>query len=291
MGIRTSTLTLIVAAVVCAAGCATTSGGSDQMRNTVYATHRQVQSLNGKLAPSVNQLNETAAELVARVDASNRETRLIMSVVEENQVRLEHLQSRLDELTTTLYRHLNLSPPTAIRQAPPAPTAAPRESGVESGQVRVQPPTEDRPSVPAPAAAPPKSPPKPDPSAGADDHYRRAQLQYANEEYILALEQFDSYLALFPNTKNVANAQYWKAHCHYKMGNFDQAVIEFGRLRTDYPTSGKVPIAMHNQAIAYSQLGQIERAKTLFQKLIADYPDDVAAEGAREKLKQLRGLE
>lgn len=284
MGIRFSYLTFIIIAVACLVGCATPGGGGDQMRNTVYATHRQVQSLNNKLAPSVNRLNETAAELVARVDASNRETRQILSVMEENQVRLERLQGRLDELTSTLYRHLNLSPLTSIPQAP-----ASREIGVVGGQVTVEPPPEDRPSIPAPA--PPRSPAEPDRSASAEKHYRSAQLKYANEEYTLALELFDSYLALFPNTKLVANSQYWKAHCHYKMGNYEQAVIEFERLRTEYASSGKVPPAMHNQAIAYSQLGQIERAKTLFEKLIAEHPDDVAAESAKEKLKELKALQ
>ena len=94
----------------------------------------------------------------------------------------------------------------------------------------------------------------------------------------------------FPDSPRIDNAQYWKAHCGFKMADYEFAITEFEVLRNRYPRSAKVPIAMHNQAVAYSRLGQNARAEELFQKLIQDFPDDVATEGAREKLKQLQEL-
>lgn len=296
MGIRYAAVVCGLVLAVGLVGCETVpSGGSAQLRNTVYATHKLTQNLDRNLARSLERLNETSAELVARLESSDVTTRTVLSVAEENQVKLETLQRRLDELTVTLYRHLNLSPPVAVAPVSPGPRASATPSSppsgvvnVESGNIVVQPPVENLAGETVPAQPP--TPAQTVSPEDADSHYRRAQQLYASEEYALARQQFNSYLTLFPNTKYAANAQYWRAHCYFKTGDYEECILEFETLRTNYPTSGKVPIAMHNQAVAYSRLGQNERAKDLFEKLIREYPDDVATEGARVKLRQLQEL-
>ena len=105
---------LIVLIVLSGCQSAAGGGGGDQMRSTVYATHRLVQNMDRNLTAAVARLNETSAELVARIDASDRESRTLLSAVEENQVKLELLQRRLNEFMVTLYAHLELSPPTSL---------------------------------------------------------------------------------------------------------------------------------------------------------------------------------
>lgn len=262
--------------------CATAGGrmgaaGSDPVRSTVYDTHRMTQNLDS----SLSRLNETTAELLVRIEASDREMRRLMSVAEENQVKLELLQQSIDDLTSTIYKQFNLSPPP--RRSLTGPLGRPSNVDVESGGIIVVVPDDTQPIVPPVDLAPP-------PPLDAEAHYRQAQEMYSTQDYGRALEQFSAHLALFPTSKYAGNAQYWRAHCLFKLGEYETAIDEFDLFRARYPASGKVPTAMHNQAVSFSRLGQSERAIELFKDLILQYPNDAAAESAREKLRSLQGL-
>ena len=273
---------LIAIVALTHSSCATAGGrvgaaGSDPVRSTVYDTHRMTQ----KLDTSLSRLNETTAELLVRIEASDREMRRLMSVAEENQVKLELLQQSIDDLTATIYKQFNLSPPS--RRTPRGPARPPSPVDMEGEGIIVVPPDGTQPFLPSVDLIPP-------PPLDAEAHYRQAQNMYSTQDYGRALEQFSTHLALFPASKYVGNAQYWRAHCLFKLGEFETAIDEFDLFRTRYPTSGKVPTAMHNQAVSFSRLGQSERAKELFKDLILQYPNDAAAESAREKLRSLQGL-
>ena len=286
-------LALVVSMAMLTSGCATAGGSTSQLENAVYQTHRMVQDLDRNLSSSVTQLNDVASELVARLNTSENETLKLMSIAEENQYKLENLQRSLDQLTATLYRHLNLSPPITL-SVPPTPTqpfGTPNQTGAP---VEIQQPDSTSPSITSPEITAPSpdsftSPPPPTQQT-SDEQYREAQELYGTEQYDLAARMFEEQIRLFPNSPHVSNATYWRAHCYFKMGEYEKAIQGFDQLRTQYPDSGKVPIAMHNQAVAYSRLGQNERAKALFQRLIREHPDDVATESARDKLRQLQGL-
>lgn len=271
--IRTSPAMFLLLLV---AGCTTAAGGSG---DTGYATYRLVQDMDASVRSTLEQINQTTAEMSVRVDESERSLRELKSVAQENQVRLDRLQASLDSLTSTLYRHFNLTPPPTVMVSP----RIPRDPGaIEGGEIMVQPP------------ATPTAPPVLERATSAldvDQHYGKAQDLYGTGDYESALIKFAEHGRLYPQSPHAGSAQYWKAHCHFKMGHFEDAIGEFERLRSDYPTSNKVPTAIHNQAVAYSRLGQSARAEALFRRLIAEYPDDAAAESARDKLRQLQGLE
>ena len=275
---------LIAAIALTHSSCATAggrvgTGGLDPVRSTVYDTHRMMQNLEESVGASVSRLNETTAELLVRIESSDREMRRLMSVAEENQVKLELLQQSIDDLTATIYKQFNLSPP--IRRSLAGTLRAP--SDVERGEIIVLAPDDRQTFVPSVDPVPP-------PPLDAEAHYRQAQELYSTQDYGHALEQFSSHLDLFPGSKYVGNAQYWRAHCLFKLGEYETAIDEFDLFRTLYPASGKVPTSMHNQAVSFSRLGQSERAIELFKDLILQYPNDAAAESAREKLRSLQGL-
>ena len=293
-------LVIGVAGTLVLAGCTTSSGGGSTMENTVYSTHRIVQNLDQNIGTTVDQLSKTSADLAARVEATDRETRRLASMVEENQVRLQGVQQQLTELTNTLYRQMNLTPPRASSATPMTPIPEDNmarvpmmaeESEAESIGVRVRPPAPS-PNAPDVTIEPPvvETPVVADTSAEADEVYTRARQLYTNEEFGLALDQFSAYLDRYPDTGNAANAQYWKAHSYFKLEEFDDAVREFQRLVDRYPTSEKVPIALHNQGVAYSRLGQTDAARETFERLVQQYPNDVVAEMARDKLQQLQNI-
>lgn len=309
-----------VSAVLVFPGCASAGPSQDELRSTIYATHRIVQNLDTSLSGTVSQLSDTAATMSARLDATDQELRQLSSMAIENQRRIERLQASVDSLTTTLYRHFNLSapqpiatpsfpttgptpiqgqgvvvqqPPTVIQQPPTATPPAiggpteilPPLEGTTPGATVTPPPAT---TIPPPVAA---TTPAPGVASPADvELYRAAQQLYAQENYLAAQKQFEEHLKQFPNSPNAANAMYWKAHCSFRLNDFPNAILGFEELRQKYPTSDKVPTAMHNQAVAYSRMGQNARAIELFEQLIAQYPDEPATQSAREKLRQLQGL-
>lgn len=283
-------------------GCATaggisSGGSSSQLSNTVVQTHRMVQNMEQNLTGSVSTLTRTTAEIAARLNSNEQETRRLLSMAEENQRKLDTLQYSLDDLIATLYKEMNLTPPTRVTM-PTQPGIGTTPATLGQPQTLTQPlltQPETGPKITPPPTLPPtidtalpvtEAPGAADPAA----HYRAAQESYTNADYATALQQFDEHIRMHPDSPHLSNATYWKAHCYFKMGDYAQAVEGFDALRTQYPTSVKVPIAMHNEAVAYSRLGNMERAKALFQQLIREYPDDVATEGARDKLRQLQGL-
>ncbi|MBM3289820.1 MAG: hypothetical protein FJY92_06675, partial [Candidatus Hydrogenedentes bacterium] len=77
---RGTSIAIGLAALVLVAGCTTTGG--DQMANSVYATHRIVQKIDTDLSARVDKLNQTAADLTAKVDASDQATRQLQSMME-----------------------------------------------------------------------------------------------------------------------------------------------------------------------------------------------------------------
>ncbi len=312
----------LTAAVLVAAGCESTGGS--QMQTTVYDTHRRMVKLDRELESSVARLNETTATLLARVDESDQQTRMLRGMIEENQVKLDNLSRDLNSMKTTLYRHWNLSTaaPGAVPQrdvaagavtiegAPtlsqtPPPMTPPRHELMDSAPVPLErtPTPTQAPPMTAPAVAEPlitqepeyeSAPPPPSTAPVAGDPrllYQQAQRSYANDDFAAALREFDDYLARFPgeDPSLSANALFWKAKCLMNLDRYGESVQAFESLRGAYPTSTKVPFAMHNQAVAHSRLGQTAQAERLMEAVIDQYPISPAADQARADLRKLRG--
>lgn len=140
--------------VLCVAGCASTGGGS-QLQNTIYDTHRRVAGIEKNMQGSVTQLNETTAGLLARVDASDQQIKTLQGTVEENTVKLQGIEKKLDSLANSLYRYFGMSQGTRVSPSETTP----------GGGVRVVPPGGTAPSgmtEPAePGALAPLTPPSP----------------------------------------------------------------------------------------------------------------------------------
>lgn len=274
------------------AGCATTP--TDQVSQTVYATHRAVQNINNNLGDSIQLLNENTAALTTRVNASDEQMRLLQSRIDENQTRLEDLQISLDDLTATLYRHFNLSPPSRSTRVRPSLPPVREDLQPEPDRVTVIPPDpiSESPMIDEPErtqAAPSPSRELTARVSNPMDAYESSRDLYENGNYDGALRAFDTFLGQYGATDLAGNAQFWKAQCYVKLEEYESAVREFEKLRADFPENIKIPTAMHNEAVAYVKLGQLARAEELFNQVIEQYPMDAAAELAKKKLKQLEG--
>jgi len=277
--------------VVVLAGCGTTSGGGrNQMESTVYDTHRRVVKLDSSLGDTLTKLNETTAELIQRVNESDETSRRLVGLVEENQVKIDRLQKDMTDLKTAVFRQYNLTMPGsgASMSAPPSAdtgvTILPPPSGDADMAVMDEVSTAPAAAAPVDTAAPAAA----TPSGNADEHYKAAQRDYANEKFTEALAAFNEHLAMWPSGETTANALFWKGKCHLKLGQYNEAIADFDSLAKQHASSTKVPFALHNQAVAYSNLGKTAEAEQLLSQVITNYPVSPAAEQARMDLEKLK---
>ncbi|MCK5863010.1 MAG: tetratricopeptide repeat protein [Candidatus Hydrogenedentes bacterium] len=286
-------------------GCETTGGGG-QMQTTVHDTHRRMVKLDKELGESVGRLNETTATLLARVDESDQQTRMLRGLLEENQQQLNTLSREMREMRTTLYRHWGLTV-SDMSSVTPVHDVVPGQVTVESPASLQQPTTQTpnqnglQDSAPLPTGQPVTPVPEIEetatavtPVANTQENpqvlYQEAQRSYSRDDFTTALKQFNTYLAKYPDTdENLsANAQFWKAKCLMNMEQYGDSVIAFEGLRGKFPTSTKVPFAMHNQAVSHERLGQTEQAERLMTAVIEQFPISPAADQARADLQKLR---
>lgn len=283
-------------------------GGGSQLQNTVYDTHRRVANLDKNLESSITRLNETSAELVTRVEASDQQVRTLQSTLEENQMRLTQLQDKLDALVRRLYAERGLTLPSSpgvptdvtVKPGeeptviPPPASNTPKATTPAPGAEALPPPQPTAPPELSPlanATPPPATPTTPTtPSTGsAEKDYQQAQRSFANQDYSKALEQYSAFLQRYPESENAANATFWRAKSLQAMEKYEEAIQGFEMLRSKYSTNQKVPFAMHQQAVCHARLGQTDRAIKLMQQVIKDYPMTPAADQAKTDLKKLQG--
>jgi tol-pal system protein YbgF len=287
------TLAVLTATTVLAVGCAT--GSSSDLSGTVISTHRKVTKLEQDLSGTVAKLNETAADLAAQQDTTSQSTLNMLTMLEENQVRLQTMQARLDDLTRVVYEKYNLTPP------PPANfrSGPPRSVIVDPVEIKIEEPVISEPQVRTPVPGTPPARPEeemlepttPAPRAqggeSAVSDFKRAMNAFNAKQFDQALGLFSSYLDTYPNSDLNDRAQLWKGECHFQLSNFNQAVIEFEKLQSRYRTSQYVPHSIYREALSLESLGRTAQAKTKLEQLVLEYPMEPAAESARKRLENM----
>jgi len=133
-------------------------------------------------------------------------------------------------------------------------------------------------STPPTAVAPPRARLSP-----AEEIYKNALTNYAKGNYDLAVIGFRACIQGYPETCQVAEAQYWLGESYYSQKNYAQAVEEFDVVIRDYPGSPRVPSALFKQGDAYVQINDTKRATTVLCELIGKYPKTREARLARER--------
>jgi tol-pal system protein YbgF len=281
-------VSLAVVMALAAAGCATTV--NSQAVNSIYQTHKIVREMHGDLAPRVTELNRTSAELLARVDASETQARQLQAVVEENQVRFEAMQAKLDEIADVIYEYLRTSPGAGAYSSPRGSAGSPPT------YVDVVPPSESSFSGPidlpggigAPSALEATTVVGAAAGANAVADFNGALQSLNEEDYANALTKFDAFLKRYPNNDYTHRARLWKGRCLFRLERFDEAIAEFTTLRQSFPNSDKVPLSMYYQAMAHLQIGQRDEAVALLEDLVQKYPSDLVTPTAKAALRNLK---
>jgi len=97
------------------------------------------------------------------------------------------------------------------------------------------------------------------------------------EEYQNSIQQFDQYLAQYPDGRFVTNAHYWKGQAFVNLSMFAEARDSFEIIITQYPDGRKIEDAMYSLGTVYHRLGDNARSRQLLQDVRTRFPNTSAA--------------
>lgn len=132
---------------------------------------------------------------------------------------------------------------------------------------------------------PPGQLPVPD---GSDrDNYQVAFELLKEERYDMAAASFREFLAAFPDSELVDNAQYWLAESYYASNDFEQALNDFQVVIDDHPRSSKVPDALLKMGLCNYNLQRWDAARANLSRVQEDYAETTAARLAGQYLSRM----
>ena len=112
--------------------------------------------------------------------------------------------------------------------------------------------------------------------------YLQAFGDYASGRYQSAILGFETFLQRFPNNSYASNAQFWLADCYFNQQQYALAIRQFERVLTEYSGAAKNPEALYKIAIANLQLGATDEARQTVDILNQRYPKSKATQKAQE---------
>ena len=125
-------------------------------------------------------------------------------------------------------------------------------------------------------------------AAGNDkDAYQTALDKLKTRDYAGAEKSLVDFMASYPQSALVDNAQYWLGETYYVMRRYPDAVEAFGRVLRDHPDSRKVPDALLKLGYSEYELQRFREARQYLAKLLKGYPDTPAATEAQQRLKRM----
>ena len=107
-------------------------------------------------------------------------------------------------------------------------------------------------------------------------------------QYEQAIAALRTFLAQYPASQYIDNAQYWLGEAFYTLRKFDTAIAEYQKLLQLYPDSQKYSHALLKIGYSYDELGQRDQARAILQQLKDNYPSTTAAQLADERLARIR---
>lgn len=114
--------------------------------------------------------------------------------------------------------------------------------------------------------------------------YENALNEYFNDNYIKAIEEFQTLIQIDSQNDYADNCQYWIGECYYSQGKYDDAVHAFQEV-LDFQDSNKADHAQFKIGLSYRQLGNQEAALRAFRTLITDYPQSSLVDKVKEMIE------
>ncbi len=255
----------------------------------------QGQGSSGALTSSASgqaASNDALVMLLDQFTAMRRELETLRGMVEEQAYEIGKLQrdsmdryTDLDTRISALYQDADASP---VSGTPPPPV--PGNDRPPQTPETTDPTTGTSPQVSATVVQPPVSsvtgavvqsatPASIQPGLMTEQQLYQLALDslLQSELFQKSINEFDQYLAMYPDGRFVTNAYYWKGQAYVNLSMFNEARDSFEVIVSKYPDGRKVDDAMYSLGSVYDRLGNPGKARELLQEVKTRYPNTSAA--------------
>lgn len=125
------------------------------------------------------------------------------------------------------------------------------------------------------------------PSASDNDAYQAAFNLLKSGKYADAINAFSQFMAQYPQSPLLDNAQYWMGEARYVSKDFAQALRNFQTVLDKYPTSAKAPDALLKLGYCQYELKNFKDARASLNRVVTQYADSNAAKLAQQRLAKM----
>lgn len=123
--------------------------------------------------------------------------------------------------------------------------------------------------------------------ASADQLYATAREQQNRGSLNTAAQAFRQFIQDYPNDPRVPDAHFFLADILTLQERPQDALAAFQEVQELFPTAPRVPQALYRIAELQEELGEIDAARATLERIVNTYPDDLVAQLAREKLREI----
>lgn len=239
----------------------TLSGLLQGIQNDSRRTADQVAGMQDVLRNTVTTSLAPVTGLGTKVEATSEDVRALRDALADLGARLERMDAKVTDLKNQLQ----------IMQNPPAAPGAATPGSTVPGM--------------APSSGPPMSANGPPVGMSAEKSYTDARRDQQTGNLDLALQEYQQYLAYFPNTELAANAQYYIGEISYNRSDYRGAVKAFDAVLERYPQNPKTRDARLMKGLALARDGQRARAVQELRSLVQTYPSSEQARRAQAALR------
>jgi tol-pal system protein YbgF len=126
--------------------------------------------------------------------------------------------------------------------------------------------------------------------AGGDERgaYQAAFDTLKSGQYAQSAQQFQAFLAQYPDGAYAPNALYWLGESYYVTQNYDLAQQQFQALLQRYPTHDKASAALLKLGLAQYGARQYDAAEATLAAVAQQYPGSDVARTAADRLQAIR---
>jgi len=227
-------------------------------------------------------LRQQSAELRAKVEALNEDTRALNGRIEE----LEHLLNRQKQMEA---EGIKAEKERVEKLARSAKTNDERIYRIEQ-YLNFEPSAQSEPAKKTDEKTVAKIIPADEVKTGLseDEIYRMAKQAFDQGDSDGARNKFQELIEKFPKSERADNAQFWIGEIYYREKWYEKAILEYQKVIENYPKGNKVPASLLKQGLAFLNLGDKNNSRLILEELIKKHPKSNEARIAKGKVKSLK---
>lgn len=224
------------------------------------------------LERKVNNRAEMQHRLQGQIDTMQAELDELRGAVEVHTNQLQKVLDRQRELYLEIDKRVDALQSSGYASGGPSNAAS--GSSAESAETVDSPTSNSASATPAANVG----------LSEADAYEKAVNLILKSREYDLAIPEFQSFIARFPDSSYAPNAHYWLGQLLFNKQQWQEAGEQFDVVATKFVTSTKRADALLKLGVIAEKMGDPEKAKSLFEDVVNEYPNSSARKLAEARL-------